>query len=274
MTDRYAVIGNPISQSKSPLIHSMFARATGEDLAYERIEAPYDGFAACVDAFRADGGRGVNVTAPFKVDAYTYATDRLDHAQEAGASNCLSFDGDRVYAENFDGIGLVRDIEHNLGIPLRGRRVLMLGAGGAVRGALRPMLEQHPARLLVVNRNVSKATALAEELASRDGAFAVGGYDDVGAEAFDIVLNATSASLFAEAPPVPPSVFASGALAYDLTYGKGLTPFLRLANDAGAARLADGVGMLVEQAAEAFQWWRGVRPSTAEVIKALTVPLV
>jgi shikimate dehydrogenase len=229
-----------------------------------------------VDAFRASGGRGMNVTAPFKLDAFAYATDLALSAQLAGAVNAMKFEGDRVFAENFDGIGLVRDVVHNLAFPLKGKRVLILGAGGATRGALLPLLAEGPAELVIVNRTVAKAQALVA-LARQFQAGAVpvraSGYDDLQG-AFDVVLNATSSSLSAELPPLHASVFAQGCLAYDLTYGKGLTPFLKLAQQAGVTRLADGVGMLAEQAAEAFAWWRGVRPDTAAVIATLTVPLV
>ena len=276
MTDRYAVIGNPIEQSKSPLIHTTFAHVTGQDIEYTKLLAPLDGFAQAVDAFRAAGGRGMNVTAPFKLDACAYATDLAPSAQMAGAVNAMKFDGDKVYAENFDGVGLVRDLVHNLDCPIQGRRVLILGAGGATRGALLPLLAQTPAEVVIVNRTLAKAQELAE-LAHQHQTGAVPvlgvGYADV-MGAFDVVLNATSASLTAELPPLSVSAFAPGCLAYDLTYGKGLTPFLKLAHQAGVMRLADGVGMLAEQAAEAFEWWRGVRPDTAAVIGKITVPLV
>ena len=276
MTDRYAVIGNPIEQSKSPLIHSAFARVSAQDLEYTKLLAPVDGFAAVVDAFRASGGRGLNVTAPFKLDAFAYATDLALSAQMAGAVNAMKFEGDKVYAENFDGIGLVRDVVHNLALPLKGKRVLILGAGGATRGALLPLLAEQPAELVIVNRTVAKAQALAA-LAHQHQSGQVPvtglGYEVVQGE-FDVVLNASSSSLSAELPPMHAKVFAPGCLAYDLTYGKGLTPFLKLAQQAGVTRLADGVGMLAEQAAEAFAWWRGVRPDTAAVIATLTVPLV
>jgi shikimate dehydrogenase len=271
MTDRYAVIGNPVAHSKSPLIHATFAKETGEDMSYGLLEAPLDGFRATVDRFRAEGGRGLNVTLPFKVQAFEYATDVSERARLAGAVNCLRFDGDRVYAENYDGLGLVNDIQRNLGFPIAGKRVLICGAGGAARGALLPFLEQKPAELFVANRTVAKALALGREF-SRYGPLAAGGYEDVPGR-FDIVVNATSASLRNECPPVPASAFAPGGLAYDMVYGKGLTPFLRHARDAGAGRLADGVGMLVEQAAEAWVWWRGIRPATGPVIRMLTVPL-
>jgi shikimate dehydrogenase len=275
MTDRYAVIGNPIVQSKSPLIHSAFAQVTGQDIDYGKLLGPLGEFAATVDAFRASGGRGMNVTAPFKLDAFAYATDLAPSAQMAGAVNAMKFEGDKVYAENFDGVGLVRDVVHNLGCPLQGRRVLILGAGGATRGALLPLLAEQPAELVIVNRTVTKAHELAVLAQQHQTGQVQGlGYADLQGQAFDVVLNATSSSLTAELPPLPVSVFAPGCLAYDLTYGKGLTPFLKLAQQAGVTQVADGVGMLAEQAAEAFAWWRGVRPDTSSVIAQLTVPLV
>jgi shikimate dehydrogenase len=276
MTDRYAVIGNPIEQSKSPLIHTAFAQVTGQALEYTKLLAPLDGFASAVDGFRASGGRGMNVTAPFKLDAFAYATDLAPSAQMAGAVNALKFVGERVYAENFDGLGLVRDVVHNLACPLKGKRVLILGAGGATRRALLPLLAELPSELVIVNRTVAKAQdLLAMARQFQAGAVPVrgSGYDALQG-VFDVVLNATSSSLSAELPRLHPSVFAPGCLAYDLTYGKGLTPFLKLAQQAGVTRLADGVGMLAEQAAEAFAWWRGLRPQTGAVIAALTVPLV
>ena len=273
MTDKYAVIGNPIQQSKSPFIHSTFAQATGQDIEYIAIEGPPGGFAGAVDAFRTAGGRGMNITAPFKLDAYAYATDRSERARLAGAANAMKFDGARVLAENFDGVGLVRDVTHNLNCPLKGKRVLLLGAGGAARGAVLPLLEQAPAELVIANRSLDKALELAQ-IGTAEGEVRGCAYADLAGQTFDVVFNATSASLRAELPPVPASVFANCGLAYELAYGKGLSPFLRLAQNAGVKRLADGVGMLAEQAAEAFEWWRGIRPDTAAVIRQLTVPLV
>lgn len=275
--DRYAVIGHPIGHSQSPRIHTLFAQATGQALTYNAIEAPLDGFAATVDAFRAAGGRGVNVTLPFKVEACAYATDVSERARIAGAANALAFDGPRCRAENFDGIGLVRDITANLGQPVAGRRVLVLGAGGAARGALQPLLAAGAERLFVANRSADKAHELVQSfhaLGLGRGVLAAGGWADLPATgAFDIVINATSASLTADALPLPAGVFVRDGLAYDMVYGKGLTPFLRQAREAGVGHLADGVGMLVEQAAEAFAWWRGVRPDTRPVIDQLSVPL-
>ncbi|MDM7457223.1 MAG: shikimate dehydrogenase [Tepidimonas sp.] len=275
--DRYAVIGHPIGHSQSPLIHTLFAHATGQTLEYTAIEAPLDGFAATADAFRAAGGLGLNVTLPFKVEACAYATEVSERARIAGAANALTFDGPHCRADNFDGIGLLRDITTNLNQPVAGRRVLVLGAGGAARGALQPLLAADPERLFVANRNAAKALDLVQSfhaLGLGQGVLAAGGWAELATMgAFDIVINATSASLTADALPLPPGVFAPDGLAYDMVYGKGLTPFLRQARAAGTALLADGVGMLVEQAAEAFAWWRGVRPDTRPVIDQLTVPL-
>ncbi len=277
MTDRYAVIGNPIDFSKSPFIHMSFAQATGQDIEYAKVLGPLGQFNATVDAFRQDGGLGMNVTAPFKLDAFHYATQHSAAAKLAGATNALKFQGKEVLAENFDGVGLVRDVVHNLGCALHKKRVLLLGAGGAARGALLPFLAQAPQQLVISNRTASKA----EELAKIAALYASGSTEvqaiamsQLSGRQFDVVFNATSASLRGELPAVPASAFAPDALAYELAYGKGLTPFLRLAQNAGVRQLADGVGMLAEQAAEAFLWWRGVRPDTQQVIKDLTVPLV
>ncbi|GHC84413.1 shikimate dehydrogenase (NADP(+)) [Pseudorhodoferax aquiterrae] len=272
MSDRYAVIGHPIGHTKSPLIHGMFAKASGQDLVYTAIEGRPGLFAEDAAAFRAAGGRGLNVTAPFKLDAFAYATERSARASLAGAVNALKFDGERVLAENFDGVGLTRDVVRNLDCAMQGKRVLVLGAGGAARGALLPFLEQRPAELVIVNRTVAKALALAQELVGQ-GPVRACGYQELEGQRFDLVFNATSASLRGELPPVPATVFVPHGLAYELAYGKGLTPFLRMAQQTGVRRLADGVGMLVEQAAEAFAWWRGVRPATQPVIERLAVPL-
>ncbi|KVE63933.1 shikimate dehydrogenase [Burkholderia vietnamiensis] len=276
MSDQYAVIGNPIGHTKSPLIHGLFAEESHQDISYTAIEGPLepdDAFAATVRSFFAAGGKGMNVTAPFKLKAFAMADERSKRAALAGAANTLSFRDGRIIAENFDGVGLVRDIEVNLNLPMAGKRVLVLGAGGAVRGALLPFIAARPAELVVANRDVAKVEALIARVATGDSLVACG-YDDLAAMGrFDLVVNATSASLSGELPPVPPSVFDPRGAAYELVYGKRLTPFLRHARHAGVLGIADGVGMLVEQAAEAFAWWRGVRPETRAVIDRLTVPL-
>jgi len=276
MSAQYAVIGNPIGHTKSPLIHGLFAEETQQDMSYTAIEgplAPQDAFAETVRAFIAGGGKGMNVTAPFKLKAFAMADERSERAALAGAANALSFRDGRIIAENFDGVGLVRDIEVNLKLPMAGKRVLLLGAGGAVRGALLPFIAAQPAELVVANRDIEKVKALVAQVASGDSLVACGygGLENMGR--FDLVVNATSASLTGELPPVPPGVFSPTGTAYELAYGKGLTPFLRLARNAGVLSIADGVGMLVEQAAEAFSWWRGVRPPTRAIIDRLTVPL-
>lgn len=276
MTDHYAVIGNPIGHTKSPLIHGLFAEETRQDMAYAAIEGPLEpeqAFADVVRAFAASGGKGMNVTAPFKLKAFAMADERSERAELAGAVNAMKFENGRVIAENFDGIGLVRDIEVNLGLKMAGKRVLILGAGGAVRGALLPFLAAQPARVVIANRDVAKGKALAAQVGARDSLDACGYGDLETMGRFDLVVNATSASLTGDLPPVPPSVFSPDGAAYELAYGKRLTPFLRLARNAGVSTIADGVGMLVEQAAEAFDWWRGVRPATRAVIDRLTVPL-
>lgn len=276
MTDQYAVIGNPIGHTKSPLIHTLFAEQARQDMTYTAIEGPLvpqEGFAAAVRSFIASGGRGMNVTAPFKLQAFSMADECSERARLAGAANALKFENGRVLAENFDGIGLLRDIEANLGFPIAGKRVLMLGAGGAARGALLPFLAARPAQMVLANRTAARAAALVEEIGSRGPLLACGYHDLEAMERFDLVLNATSASLTGALPAVPPGVFSPQGMAYELAYGKKLTPFLLLARNAGVAHVADGVGMLVEQAAEAFAWWRGLRPRTDAVIARLLVPL-
>lgn len=271
MTARYAVLGNPLGHTKSPFIHTEFARQFGEDMTYEAIEAPLDRFADTLRRFFDGGGKGVNVTVPFKVEAHDIADERMDAARICGASNCLSLIDGRLVADNFDGVGLVRDIAVNLGQPLAGKRVLIAGAGGATRGAVAPFLAAGVAEVTIANRSRHKAEAIRDLLGGR-GTIRTLAYDEA-TQGYDIVLNATSTSLTGEQPPLSDSVFLGAALAYDLVYGKGLTPFLATARRQGVPEVADGVGMLVEQAAEAFAWWRGKRPDTAPVIAAMTVPL-
>jgi len=265
VTDRYAVIGNPIAHSKSPEIHAAFARATGEDLEYTRILAPLDGFAPAVAAFRAAGGRGLNVTLPFKGEACRLATERTDRARATEAVNTLRFEGTRILGDTTDGVGLVRDLG-TLGVELAGRRVLLVGAGGASRSVIPALLDARPAVIVVANRTVERAAELERQFGERVQA---AGFATLPRRPFDVVINATSAGHAGELPPLPRTIFADGALAYDMTYGKGAAAFLELAHAAGAARLADGLGMLVEQAAESFFIWRGVRPDTAPVLAML-----
>jgi len=268
MTDLYAVIGNPIAQSKSPLIHATFARQLGEDLRYEAILAPRDGFRAAVAAFRSQGGKGLNVTVPFKLEAFALATLRTERAEQAGAVNTLKFDGENIVGDNTDGAGLIDDICNRLGFTLAGNRVLLMGAGGAARGVLLPLLREHPATVTIANRTVEKAIALVRRF-EPFGVIDGGDYARLAGRKFDVVINATSASLHGELPPVPAALFAPGALAYDMDYGSAPTRFLNYAREQDATRLADGLGMLVAQAAESFLLWRGVRPNVESVIAQL-----
>ena len=269
--DRYAVVGNPIAHSKSPQIHAAFARQTGQELSYEALLAPVDGFIQTVADFRARGGRGLNVTVPFKLEAFALAERHTARAQAAGAVNTLAFGTDGVLGDNTDGAGLVRDLSANLDFALAGRRILLLGAGGATRGALLPLLDSRPARLTIANRTVAKAEALAALFAARAGDCVLDacGFDALAGRRFDLVINATAASLADELPPLPPGLYAEGALAYDMMYGRDPTRFMRAALADGAARAADGLGMLVEQAAESFALWRGVRPDSSPVLATL-----
>ncbi len=262
MTDRYAVFGHPIAHSKSPQIHAAFALQTGQDMRYEAILAPRDEFAASVAAFVAAGGRGANVTVPFKEQAFALANRLTPRAQRAGAVNTLIFD-DGILGDNTDGAGLVADLTRNLHCTLAGKRILLLGAGGAARGVIEPLLDQQPAALVIANRTVGRAQELADLFGRGVRAC---GFDAVDTP-FDLVINATAASLAGELPPLSPHIFTANTLAYDMMYGRD-TPFLSFARSHGAAT-ADGLGMLVEQAAEAFYVWRGVRPDTAPVIASL-----
>jgi len=269
---RYAVLGNPVAHSQSPFIHAAFARQTGQALDYGRLLCPLDGFEACVRRFAGAGGRGCNVTVPFKFEAARLAAQVTPRAALAEAANVLRFDADiGWWADNSDGIGLMRDIEANAGQPLAGLHVLVIGAGGASAGVLGPLLDTRPAQVRVLNRTPSRAQALvARHMAlalQRDVRLEAGGLGAVDGS-FDLVINASASSLQGAAVPVPASVLAAGALAVDLMYGTAAAPFLAWA-DAAGARARDGLGMLVEQAAEAFFAWRGLRPETAPVLQAL-----
>jgi shikimate dehydrogenase len=268
--DRYVVIGNPIAHSKSPEIHARFAQQTAQHLVYDRVLAPLDGFAATVQALIAQGCKGANVTVPFKLEAYALATALTERAKAAGAVNTLKFEGDAILGDNTDGVGLVTDIVRNAGVPVAGKKILLLGAGGASRGVILPLLEQRPQQLVVANRTVSKAEELARQFAAH-GPVVSSGFDAVQG-AFDVVINATSASLSSELPPIPSAAIGASTLAYDMMYGKEPTVFMFFAAGRGA-KVRDGLGMLVEQAAEAFHVWRGVRPDTAPVYEALRMAL-
>ena len=268
MTDRYAVIGNPIAHSKSPTLHAAFARQCSQDIRYEAILGPLDGFRAAVEAFRQAGGRGMNVTVPFKVEALALADTLTERARLAQAVNTLRFDADGIFGDNTDGIGLVNDIQQRLGFAIAGKRVLILGAGGAARGSVLPLTEAGPARLCLVNRTLARAEALQAQFAGI-AALDVAPCDGLAGQCFDLVINATSAGLHGESLPLPDGIFAPGALAYDMVYGTAETPFMVAARALGASRVSDGLGMLVGQAAESFFLWRGVRPDTGPVLQML-----
>jgi shikimate dehydrogenase len=264
--DRYVVIGNPVAHSRSPDIHARFARETGEAIAYERLLVEPGDFTRAAREFFASGGRGANVTLPFKVDAFAFAQARTPRAEQAGAVNTLALLDGAILGDNTDGAGLVRDLTVNLGLELAGRRILLLGAGGAARGVVGPLLELSPAALVVANRTPARAVELARAFAAA-GAVSPAGFDEMGT-GYDLVVNATSSSTRGEPLALPAGVFAPGALAYDMAYGTSAKAFLDGVRAAGA-RASDGLGMLVEQAAESFFLWRGKRPGTAGVIAAL-----
>jgi len=266
---RYAVMGNPVAHSKSPVIHKQFAHQFGHDIEYTALWVDLDGFPEAVQQFRADGGKGLNVTVPFKLEAFSLADSLSDRARLAGAVNTLRFEPDgKIFGDNTDGTGLVHDLTKNLNVPLRDRKILVLGAGGAARGVLGPLIKQHPALLMIANRTVSKAQELARAFA-HFGKVEACGYDDLVGKRFDVVINGTSASLKGEVPPLPVNLFTNNAVAYDMMYGDKPTAFLEWAMLHGAATAADGLGMLVEQAAESYLLWRGARPETRQVIAAL-----
>lgn len=266
MTDRYCVFGHPVAHSKSPFIHAAFAEQASEAIEYTTIEAPRDDFSGAWQRFTAEGGRGANVTVPFKEEAFRLCDRLSERARRAGAVNTLILEGGgRTYGDTTDGIGLVRDLERH-DVALAGARILVLGAGGAVRGVLEPLLARNPASLLVANRTAIRAEALAADFQDL-GEIAGGGFDGVEGP-FDLVINGTSASLAGDLPPLPDGLFAAGATAYDMMYGAEPTVFLRWAGEHGA-HTVDGLGMLVEQAAESFFQWRGVRPDTAPVLERL-----
>ncbi len=264
MTDKYAVIGNPVAHSKSPQIHAAFAKQTGQDISYEAILAPLDEFEVTVRRLIDDGYKGVNVTVPFKLQAFLMSDTLSPLAQSADAANTLVLNRKNIQGHNTDGIGLINDIRKNLGIALQSKRVLILGAGGAAEGVFQPILEEKPALLVVANRTLDKAQKMVNKAPNKANACT---FEALQNQQFDIVINATSTGLSDTALPIPSSIFAKNCLAYDMMYGHE-TPFMAQARVTGA-QVADGLGMLVEQAAEAFYIWRGVRPQTAQVIAML-----
>lgn len=266
--DRYAVMGNPISHSKSPRIHTLFAGQTGQRMEYTAIQVDLGGFAQAVGNFDASGGKGLNITVPFKQEAWALVDERSERAERAGAVNTIRFDKDKRYGDNTDGVGLVNDLHTNNGIELAGKRILLMGAGGASRGVLAPLLLTRPAHIHIANRTPDKAVELAQ--AFRDlGNVTGSGYPELLDRQFDIVINATAASLQGEMPPLPKGVLAKYAVCYDMMYARQATAFMAWAAEHGADLIVDGLGMLVEQAAESFFIWRGVRPQTQPVIATL-----
>lgn len=267
--DQYAVMGNPIAHSKSPLIHSLFAEQTGQALTYQAILVEIGQFNEAVREFQSQGGKGLNVTVPFKRDAWRLVDERSACAELAGAVNTIVLHEDgRLYGDNTDGVGMVRDMRENQSVEIEGKKVLVLGAGGAVRGVLGPLLQEQPAEVVIANRTPERAQELAdafEEYGRVEGC----GFDDLDGSRYDIVINGTSASLKGQVPPLPEGILARDAFCYDMMYGGEPTAFMRWAEEDGCERISDGLGMLVEQAAESFNIWRGVRPQTAAVIRAV-----
>ena len=265
--DRYVVIGNPVSHSLSPAIHARFARQLGEQLEYATLAARLDDFAGAASRFFADGGLGANVTLPFKVEALRFAGRASERAATAGAANFLANRSGNIEADNTDGIGLIADLTRNLGLDLRERRILLLGAGGAARGVLAPLLDESPAELVIANRTLERARELAAHFSSRF-AIEVVSLDRIPRQGFDLVLNATSTSIRGEPLTLPPGVLDAGGFAYDFAYGPAARAFLDRARERGM-KTADGLGMLVEQAAESFSLWRGRRPETGKILAEL-----
>ena len=268
MTDHYAVIGNPIGHSKSPLIHSAFAKQTGQDLDYISREIALDDLAGGLKHLQIEGFKGINITVPFKEQAWQAVADKSDHAQRAGAINTLVFNNDgTLYGDNTDGIGLCRDLVDNHQIELKDKRILLLGAGGAARGVIEPILSYQPSQLFIANRTASKAQQLAD-IFTGFGNIQGGGFDEL-TGSFDIIINATSASLQGKVPPLPNDILNEQASCYDMMYSDTDTAFITWAKQHKADKAIDGLGMLVEQAAEAFRLWRGVKPKTETVIELI-----
>lgn len=265
--DRYAVFGNPIGHSKSPFIHTLFARQTNQSLVYTAESAPVDGFIDAAKVFFAEGGKGCNITMPFKEDAYQFANRLTERAQLAGAVNTLKkLDDGEIIGDNTDGAGLVQDLlQHQ--VVLEGARILIIGAGGAARGVIKPLLDQKPTSLTITNRTFSKAQELAELFVSH-GPIVAKEMESIDEE-YDVIINSTSASLSGELPAISSSIFAANSTSYDMIYGKGVTSFNLWARENGAAHAYDGLGMLVGQAAESFMLWRGLRPGAKQILREL-----
>jgi len=271
MTDRYAIIGNPIAQAKSPALQMAFAKANGQDMDYGAILGEPGKFEEAIRKFQAEGGKGMNITMPFKLDAFELADELTPRGRAAGAINMYTLRADgTILGDNTDGFGIMRDITHNLGCAIRGARVLLLGAGGAVRGTLLPLFAEAPAEVFIANRTASKAVELAQQFAADAGSIklAGGGFADIAGD-FDIIINGSASSMTGDVPPLAPAVWAAARLAYDMAYKKEPTSFMLAAREAGVKQTSDGLGMVVEQGAECFFLWRGIRPDTAPVIAAL-----
>jgi len=266
--DDYAVIGNPISHSKSPSIHALFAEQTQQSILYTAMHVDVGGFSQAVGNFAAAGGKGLNITVPFKQEAWALVNERSERAERAGAVNTIKIDNDHLYGDNTDGVGLVNDLTLNNGIDLSGKNILLMGAGGAARGVLIPLLKEKPASLFIANRTPDKAKDLAEDFAD-SGNIQGGGYESLADKQFDVVINATAASLQGELPPLPDTLLNDNASCYDMMYAAEPTPFMQWASSHNASKVLDGLGMLVEQAAESFYIWRNVKPETKSVIEKL-----
>ncbi len=268
--DIYGVMGNPITHSKSPTIHTLFATQTQQRLEYSAIHVDTGGFKQAIGNFQASGGKGLNITVPFKQEAFEITDQCSQRATRAGAVNTLKFENDTIIGDNTDGIGLVTDLLNNLNIEIQNKNILLMGAGGATRGVINPLLAEKPNSLFIVNRTVDKAQALVE-LFNDSGNIEAGSYSALDNKQFDIIINATAASLHGELAPLPDSILATNACCYDMMYSQDPTLFMQWANNNNADVVSDGLGMLIEQAAESFLIWRGVRPETSSVISQLRV---
>lgn len=271
--DEYAVMGNPIAHSRSPQIHAKFAEQTRQHIRYRAIQVDPGGFKQAVGNFFASGGKGLNITVPFKQEAWQLANELSERAQLAGAVNTFkpSTDGE-LYGDNTDGIGLVRDLVQNLGIEINNKKLLLIGAGGAARGVIAPLLDNKPIQLTIANRTMDRAYELVKHFSEKGNIDALS-FDELKGEEFDVVINATSASLKGDLPPLPVTAITGTQIVYDMMYGSEPTLFLQWAQQHGAEKISDGLGMLVEQAAESFFIWRKVQPDTAPVIQQVRASL-
>ncbi len=269
--DRYAVMGYPVAHSRSPVIHRLFAVQTGQNLQYELLEVEPKKLESAIKQFARTGGKGLNITLPHKSEVTRFVDDMSDRASTAGAINTLMFKGKEIYGDNTDGVGLIRDLTDNLEINLEGANILILGAGGSTRGIMSPLLDENPESIVIANRTMDKAKALAQIYSAQGSVSAVSFKNIRTPPEFDLIINATSAGVKGEAPPYPESAISENTICYDLSYSMNATPFSSWAKEHGAAKSYMGWGMLVEQAAESFYLWRGVRPDTAAVLKQLSV---